>query len=87
MRPKRDLHLMIMNNACYSCITAAAGTCISHSFSFCFELDKNIRTNFTTFIFFVSIDLLDRASARCPKFLTAVEWIGGFNPHMWLYFR
>ena len=33
LKPTYPIHLINLNNARYSCITAAAGTCIGHNFS------------------------------------------------------
>ena len=70
--PSTDaLRPIIMNNACPSRITAAAGTEVSQDF---FSNSHHLLTKtkfYNPTIVFINVVLLDQAFAHCPKFLTA----------------
>lgn len=64
---------IMMNNAHHSCITAAAGTCISHGFYYLIIIIYKVAQILQQYVFFISTNSLDRIFIHCPKFLTAVE--------------
>lgn len=73
----------MMNNARHSCITAAAGTCISHDF-FSAQYHYFCKcTSFTTaIVFFTYANSLGHAFAHCLKFFTAAKGRVVFIPYV-----
>ena len=66
------LRPIITDNACHSCITAAAGTCIGHGFCSSLIIIPTCGKSFTALLaFFTYISLLSHAFAYCSIFFTA----------------
>ena len=64
-----------MDNASCSCITAAAGTCISHNFDL--HLYQNFKSTHRLYSYhniqFTYTKLPDRTFVHCPEFPTAAK--------------
>ena len=70
--PTYSLRPIIPNNACPTCLTAAAGTGLAGTCSESFVIFFTFPKSFTTKIAFITHAMeLDQACAHCPKFLTA----------------
>jgi len=72
------LHPILSDNAHYSCITAAAGTCIGHSFYCNARNFVYYRTDFTTTVVVDPLHQFARSSLRyLPKIPHCCRWLGG----------
>ena len=72
-----------MDNARYSCITAAAGTCIGHNLWLIYIITLKLPVGFTiTITFFTCTKLPDHTLVHCPEFPTAAKSKVVFIPYV-----